>query len=252
MNNNVNPRLRAIVEVRTAKAPLAVVLLVAACTASMVALVANAQPAAAPTEDINSQFLDPKMDPEEWQERFEGESREVFVARQAILAAVGVKAGDEVADIGAGTGLFTASFAGEVGDDGWVYAVDISSRFLEFIAQRAAAAGLANITPVLCTERSTNLPPGSIDVAYVCDTYHHFEHPADTLASIHAALRPGGRLVIVDFEREEGVSSDWVLAHVRAGKAVVTAEIEAAGFALTSEPEVQGLEENYLLVFVRE
>lgn len=226
-------------------------MVLAAYGAALACTIAAAQ-IAAPAEDINAQFLDPKMDPQEWQERFEGESREVFVARQAILAAVGVKSGNEVADIGAGTGLFTASFASEAGAEGWVYAVDISSRFLEFIAQRAAAAGLANITPVLCTERSTNLPPASIDVAYVCDTYHHFEYPADTLASIYAALRPGGRLVIVDFEREDGVSSEWVLGHVRAGKAVVTAEIEAAGFALKSEPDVHGLEENYLLVFVKE
>jgi predicted methyltransferase len=204
-------------------------------------------PAASP--EINKKFIDPKLDPEEWVARFEGESREVFNARQAILAAVNLKPGSAVADIGAGTGLFTALFAKDVGHEGWVYAVDVSPRFIEFIADRAAKTGLANITPVLCTEHSTNLPPACIDAAYVCDTYHHFEHPADTLASIRRALRPGGRLVIVDFVREPGVSTEWTLGHVRAGQAVVTKEIEVAGFKQLPQPNVPGLHENYLLIF---
>jgi predicted methyltransferase len=223
---------------------------------------AGAQPPATPTappvspvrgaatdEDINAQFLDPNMDPKDWAARFEVESREVFAARKNILSASGVDRGDTVADVGAGTGLFTAIFARAVGTAGWVYAVDIAPRFVEYLAEELPAAGITNVTPVLCTASSTNLPPASIDVAFVCDTYHHFDHPAATLASLRRALRPGGRLVIVDFEREEGKSSAWVLGHVRAGKSVVTSEIEAAGFKLEAEPDVEGLDENYLLVF---
>jgi ubiquinone/menaquinone biosynthesis C-methylase UbiE len=191
------------------------------------------------------------MDPEQWAARFEVESREVFSSRDAILAAAGIERGETVADVGAGTGLFTALFARAVGTDGWVYAVDIAPRFIEYLAEKLPAGGIVNVTPVLCTATSTNLPPASVDVAFVCDTYHHFEHPEQTLASLRRALRPDGRLVIVDFEREEGVSREWVLNHVRAGKSEVKGEIEAAGFQLEAEPDVPGLEENYLLVFRR-
>ncbi|MCA9495249.1 MAG: hypothetical protein KC621_35215, partial [Myxococcales bacterium] len=83
-----------------------------------------------------------------------------------------------------------------------------------------------------------------------CDTYHHFEQPEPTLASLFAALRPGGHLYVLDFERVEGTSKEWTLKHVRAGKDVFAAEIEAAGFTERTELEV-GLEENYLLRFTR-
>lgn len=226
------------------------------------AAVSHAQQTATPTPPapapatttpvgINDAFLDARLDPNEWINRFEVESREVFTARQAIVRTVGFKPGNIVADIGAGTGLYTVLFAHAASPNGWVYAVDIAPRFVEHIATRAAEAGITNVTPVLCTQTSVSLPPASIDVAFVCDTYHHFEHPADTLASIHQALRPAGRLVVVDFKREEGVSSEWVMSHVRAGKEVVIEEIEAAGFRLLVEPQLPGLAENYLLIFQR-
>jgi len=211
---------------------------------------ALAQPAAPELPaGINDTFLDPDLDPAEFVGRFERDGREAYAARNAILDALQIAPGMQVADIGAGTGLFTVLFADSVGDEGWVYAVDIAPRLIEHIAHRADQAGLENITPVVCSQRSANLPPESIDLAFICDTYHHFEHPAETLRSIHQALRPGGRLVIVDFERIEGVSSDWILGHVRAGKEVFSAEIQSAGFRLEAEPVVEGLEENYLRVF---
>ena len=98
---------------------------------------------------------------------------------------------------------------------------------------------------------SIDLPEGSIDAAWICDTYHHFESPQATLASIKRALRPGGRLVLIDFERIPGVTRDWLLEHVRADKATFRSEVEAAGFEFVDEPEVEGLEENYVLRFRR-
>jgi predicted methyltransferase len=86
---------------------------------------------------------------------------------------------------------------------------------------------------------------------FVCDTYHHFEFPQATLASIHRALRPGGELVILDFVREVGVSRDWILEHVRAGEAVVTQEVVAAGFTLVRREATPFLRENYVLRFRR-
>jgi predicted methyltransferase len=101
----------------------------------------------------------------------------------------------------------------------------------------------------VCTETSATLPPESIDVAFVCDTYHHFEYPDQTMASIHRALAPGGRLLVVDFERIPGKSRKWILGHMRAGKEVFRAEIEAAGFVFVDEVAIPGFEENYLLEF---
>ena len=100
---------------------------------------------------------------------------------------------------------------------------------------------------VLAAPDSVNLRPGSIDVAFIADTYHHFEFPQKTMASIHRALRPGGRVVVIDFHRIEGVSSEWVLNHVRAGQEVFRGEIESAGFRLVEEPKF--LKENYYMIF---
>lgn len=186
---------------------------------------------------INDSFKNP--DVEKYKGTFEGESREVYMHREKIVAACGVKPGMVVADIGAGTGLNTRLFAKAVGDDGQVYAVDIAAKFLEHIRKTSREAKLRNVTPVLCNEDAVDLPKGSVDVAFVCDTYHHFEYPHRTLASLHRAIKPGGKLVAVDFQRIEGTSSAWTLNHVRAGQEVVEKEIATAGFKKTDE--VKGL-----------
>lgn len=200
---------------------------------------------------INKDYLDPALDAEKFVQRFETESREVFVERAAILAAAGPQAGQRVADIGAGTGLFTLMFADAVGPRGKVYGVDIAPAFVDRLAKLAAERGLSNIEGVVCGEDDVRLPPGSIDLAFVCDTYHHFEYPSASLASIHRALRAGGELVVVDFQRIEGVSREWTLQHVRAGLEVVVREIEDAGFERVEQAAPAGLRENYMLRFRR-
>jgi ubiquinone/menaquinone biosynthesis C-methylase UbiE len=195
---------------------------------------------------INDPFKDP--DVAKFVGTFEGESREIFTARDKVVAACEVKSGMIVADVGAGTGLFTRLFAKAVGPDGQVYAVDIAPKFLEHIQTTAREAGLKNVTPVLCNQDSADLPPNSVDLIFVCDTYHHFEFPQRTLASLHRALKPGGRLIVVDFIREPGKSRDWILNHVRAGQEEVEKEIAAAGFKKSGE--VKDLfKENYFVVF---
>lgn len=183
-------------------------------------------------------------------DRWEREQREVYRERERILAALDIRPGQTIADVGAGTGLFTAGLARATGPSGKVYAVDIVPEFVEHIRQRMAAAGVDNVEARLCKEDSVELPADSIDLAFVCDAYHHFEYPRSTLASIRRALRPGGVLVVIDFERIEGQSSAWTLEHVRAGRETTQAEIEAAGFELA--PAGAGsarLEENYFLRF---
>jgi predicted methyltransferase len=212
----------------------------------------QAAPAAAAAEPsvkpgINTEFLKPSLSLTQWVERFEREGREIFTERGKIVAAAKVRPGMAVADIGAGTGLFTPLFSQATGPKGRVYAVDIAKDFLTHIDQRAAAAGLKNVQTVLCTERSVELPASSIDLAFICDTYHHFEYPRNTMASLHRAMRAGGELVVVDFKRIPGQSSDWILNHVRAGQEVFTAEIEAAGFKQIEQIDL--LKDNYVLRF---
>jgi precorrin-6B methylase 2 len=178
---------------------------------------------------------------------FEGESREIFAKRMGILAVCKLKPGMVVADIGAGTGLFTRLFAPAVGPDGRVYAVEISPKFISHIEKTCKDSGIKNVTGVLCTQTSANLPPNSIDLAFVCDTYHHFEFPQKTLASIHRSLKAGGRLVLVDFHKIKGVSTDWVMNHVRAGQDVFSKEVTSAGFRPIEEPKF--FKENYCMVF---
>lgn len=196
---------------------------------------------------INQEYLKEDVNVSQWVERFEREGREIYDHRDRIVEVAGVRPGMEVADIGAGSGLFTFLFADRVGRRGTVFAVDIVKDFLARIAREAGAAGRKNVRTVLCTERSAELPPRSIDLAFICDTYHHFEYPQSTLASIHRALRPGGELVLVEFKRIPGSSTDWILNHVRAGQEVFTAEIEAAGFKAVATHDF--LKENYIVRF---
>ena len=198
---------------------------------------------------INDRFLDPALDVSEWLGRFEIESREVYSGRERVLAACRIKPGMTVADIGAGTGFYSRLFSEAVGESGRVFAVDIAVPFLDHIKKQSGQDGIDNITTVLCTDRSATLPPESIDVAFTCDTYHHFEYPKLTLASIHRALKPGGSLVVVDFDRIPGESREFILGHVRAGKEVFRAEIIEAGFRFVDEVEIPTFVENYLLRF---
>jgi ubiquinone/menaquinone biosynthesis C-methylase UbiE/intracellular sulfur oxidation DsrE/DsrF family protein len=219
----------------------------------VVVLLLAALPAVAQEKSVKPGINDPFKNPdvEKYKGTFEGESREVFVHREKLVAACGVKPGMVVADVGAGTGLHTRLFAKAVGDDGQVYAVDISAKFMEHVQKTSREAKLKNVTPVLCNEDAVDLPKGSVDVAFVCDTYHHFEFPHRTLASLHRAIKPGGKLVIVDFKRIEGVSSAWTMNHVRAGQEVVEKEIAAAGFKKADEVK-DLLKDNYVVMFTRE
>ena len=174
----------------------------------------------------------------------------MYVSRQAIVAAVAPKAGMAIADIGAGSGLFTVLFAHEVGPTGRVYAVDIAREFIAGIEQRSREEGLKNVVGILSADDDAKLAPASVDIAFVCDAYHHFARPEPMLASISRGLRTGGALVIVDFERRPGQSPDWILRHVRAGKDTVRREIESAGFRFVEEvPLMRG---NYFLRFRKE
>lgn len=195
---------------------------------------------------INKQFENPNV--AEFITRFEHEGRDSFDHRQQIIEACGIRPGMAVADIGAGTGLFARMFSPLVGPQGRVYAVDISEKFVKHVEATAKQNGLTNIVGVVCQPDSVSLPPDSIEMAFICDTYHHFEFPNKTMRSLHRALRPGGQIILIDFHRIEGKSSDWVLNHVRAGQELVSREIVDSGFRQIEERK-DLLKESYFVRF---
>ena len=209
-----------------------------------VAAVSWAQEASVVTPNINQSFKSDTLDVEGWASRFSGESREAFHARHDVVKAMALKPGEAVADVGAGTGIYTRLFAQAVGPTGTVYATDLAPKFLAYIAQNAAKDGLKNVRTVQAGDRASNLAEASVDVIFHSDVYHHFEFPMIMNADLRRALKPGGRLYVLEMEKAGGNDG-----HVRAPKNDVIAEIEKSGFALVGDLKVPGLKENYLLQF---
>lgn len=171
--------------------------------------------------------------------RFEGKKRDVVAKRDEILDACQLEPGMMVADVGAGTGLFTRLFAPKVAPEGKVYAVDVTKSFIQHVEKTCDEQGIKNVVCALSTPKSAKLSEESVDLVFLCDTYHHFEYPFKMLDSIRAALRPAGRLIVID--RKD--ASD----HVRAGQEQVKTEVIAAGFEFLDELEVSKRE--YLMRF---
>ena len=186
---------------------------------------------------------------EEWVDVFESSGREVYERRDAIAEAVGVKPGMAVADVGAGTGFFTLMFAQQVGNEGKVYAVDIAEDFVANIERQAKERELRSVVGVVNDGRGVGLEPGSVDLVFICATYHHFEFPRTTMAAVREALRPGGELVVIDFRTGPGAGA-WVNSHARGGEAMAMKEIEEDGFRLVERSDL--LRRNYFLRFRRE
>lgn len=186
---------------------------------------------------------------EVWLERLEVGSRELYSAREKVVAAVGVKEGDWIADIGAGTGLYSLLFAEAVGAKGRVFAEDIEPLFLDLINQRASDLRLGNVTAVLGREDHITLPDESLDFVFIADTYHYFTEREAVMRSVYDALKPGGVLILVEFDVIPGEARPDYKSHVRFGKASVVSEIEYIGFDYVRAPDIEGLTENYFLRF---
>lgn len=226
------------------------------CGLALAALIAAAgactrEPAPAGDVEVTAPAGNDDANLDIWLERMEVGSRELYSARFDVVAAVGLKENQAIADIGAGTGLYTLLFAEAAGPGGRVYAEDIEPKFLDLINQRAEDAGVANITAVLGREHDVSLPTNSVDIVFIADTYHYFEDREAVMKSVFEALRPGGSLVIVDYDLQPGQSRPAGKEHVRFGKAGVISEIEYVGFDLAEEVSVPGLEDNYFLRFTR-
>ena len=196
---------------------------------------------------INNYYYDAKF--EQWLATFESPGREVYDKKETILHAAQIKPGMRIADIGAGTGLYSIAFAQQTGEKGLVYAVDISRNFVRNIELRGENQGLKNIKGIINNQKEIGLAQNSIDLAFICDTYHHFEYPLTTLQSVYQALSTGGKLIIIDFKRDPHISTPWVMGHVRANKEKVIKEVESIGFKLTDDKNI--LENSFFLSFIK-
>lgn len=216
------------------------------CSALLVAGAAWAQDKSV-VPGINQPFIDRPF--EAWADSFHREGREVFDKRNEIVAASQVKPGMTVADIGAGTGLFARLFSNAVGAGGKVYAVDVTRSFVDNMMVNVRKEGFTNIIGVVNTPKDVPVPAGSVDVAFLSDVYHHFEYPQAMLRAMLTALKPGGTLTVVEFDRIEGVSSPRILEHVRQDQATLIREAEAEGFKLIEEKRF--MKQNYFLRFAK-
>src|SRR5437588_3054640 len=136
----------------------------------------------------------------EWLERPERDKEEQPSKLHEVL---NVKAGDVVADIGAGSGYHTFRLAEKVGAKGKVYAVDIQPEMLAIIKKRMKEKKLENIVPVRGTETDPKLPDNSIDLILLIDVYHEFSYPWEMTTALVKALKPGGRMAFVEFRLED-------------------------------------------------
>ena len=152
--------------------------------------------------------------------------------------------GRTVCDIGVGPGYFTRRIARRVGAKGRVFAVDVEPRMLEVLGERLQKDGLANVTPVLGGPDGPRVPPDTCDVVLIVDTYHHFPDGVAYLKGLGALLRPGGRVVNIDFHKRElpvGPPVDHKIA-----REDFLRDAERAGFVLEAQHDL--LPHQYFLV----
>ena len=168
-----------------------------------------------------------------WLERSEREQEE---APSKAIAALDLKPGMVVADIGAGSGYYTSRMSKSVGPTGKVYATDIQPGMIELINRRVAAEGLTNVTTVLGGMDDPKLPPASIDLAIMVDVYHELQAPQVFLQRLRETFKPGGRLVLLEFRKEDATVP--ILEVHKMSVAEVKAELEAEGFVLDKVIEV--------------
>jgi predicted methyltransferase len=178
-----------------------------------------------------------------WLER---EGRDEEEKPEVVLAAMGLRPGMTVAEIGTGTGYFARRIAKAVGPSGKVYAVDIQPEMLDLLKEYAGKEGITNIVPVLGTETDPRLPRGTIDRILLVDVYHEFQQPEPMLAAMRASLAPGGTVTLVEY-RAEGETASHIKADHRMSVDQVLTEWQPAGFLLVDR--IETLPSQHLFVF---
>lgn len=181
----------------------------------------------------------------DWLER---PDRELTEQPEQVLDALQIAPGSTVADIGAGTGFFSLRLARRVGPHGRVLATDIQPQMLARLKENRDNAALHNIEPILCTPTDARLPPGQIDLALMVDVYHELAYPEETMAQVRRALKPNGRLVLIEYRGEDPrvpikPEHKMTLTQVRR-------ELEPMGFRL--QQVFDFLPRQHLIVFVKD
>ena len=179
----------------------------------------------------------------DWLERKE---REMEENTSLLLKNLAVKPGMVIADIGAGSGYQSALLSKMVGT-GKVYAVDVEPEMIAYLNARIKQEKLSHIVPVLSTEQNVSLPEKSIDMMLLVDVYHEFSYPYEMTVSMLAALKPGGKLVLVEF-RSEDLTVPIKTIH-KMSEAQAIKEFKAAGFAF--DKNINNLPWQHCMVFTK-
>jgi SAM-dependent methyltransferase len=195
-------------------------------------------PGTASTEGFHRRF----NDAEKWAKEFDNPERDAWQKPDDVLDALQLPPTALVADIGAGTGYFSARLAKRL-PQGKVFAADVEPDMVRYLGARAEREHLPNLTPVQARPDAANLPE-PVDVILVVDTYHHIDDRSRYFAALQSSLRPGGRLVIIDFKAD---SPNGPPAHHRIPPQQVTQELATAGFAPAGT--IEFLPRQYGLVF---
>jgi SAM-dependent methyltransferase len=177
-----------------------------------------------------------------WLVRAEREQEENPDLALKLLA---IPEGAVVADLGAGVGYYTLKIAKIVGPKGKVYATDIQPEMLRMLRTRAEKAGIRNIETIAGSANQTNLPGAAVDIVLLVDVYHEFSEPRKMLESIARALKPGGRLILLEFREEDPAVP--IRPEHKMSVATVRKELEADGYTL--DKLIDGLPWQHIFVF---
>ncbi|MEO8050239.1 MAG: methyltransferase domain-containing protein [Acidobacteriota bacterium] len=180
----------------------------------------------------------------DWLERPERESEENL---EGALNAIGLKPGMTVAEVGAGTGYVSLRMAKRVGATGKVYANDLQPQMLILLRNNAVAGGVTNVETVVGSETDPKLPPGRMDLIILVDVYHEFSQPQKMLQGIRQALKPDGRLVQLEYRKEDPAIP--ILADHKMSVAQAKTEVEAEGFKLG--PVIEILPRQHILIYTK-
>ena len=172
-------------------------------------------------------------------------SREQEEAPAKAVALLDLHPGMAVADIGAGSGYMTLRIAPLVGPTGEVYAEDIQPALLQLVKGKALAAHLRNVEVVLGSDTDVKLPDNSIDLALLVDVYHEIQHPREMLRSIRRSLKTGGRLVLIEYRKEDATLP--IAPTHRLSVAEAMAEVEPEGFVF--DRDLESLPRQHVIVF---
>jgi ubiquinone/menaquinone biosynthesis C-methylase UbiE len=178
----------------------------------------------------------------QWLARPEREQEE---QPEKALDALAIEKGSTVADVGCANGYMTLKLARRVGQQGTVYGEDIQPGMLNMMIGNAKAQGLDNIKPILGTDTDSKLPKNSIDLITLVDVYHEFHHPQEMLRSMREALKPNGRLVLLEYRAEDKKLNIRELHKMTVAQ--TRAEIEPEGFRF--DQVIETLPEQHLIIF---